>query len=687
VTAIAATGKWMWDSYGKTFTDELAKKLGLARSSRQQQKEWEEATQTYLTKLYEQVNWLHVLGRPEGQPLERIYTDVHVLDKLSAEKRYSLEQLQADFVPRQGRLWREKERRDGLQVVARQQLLFILGKPGAGKTTFLKHVTVQTIKQNGQEQGEKKLPFFVSLKELSDTGQAILPFMAEQLRRAGFNEAEAFLRQLLQGGDGVVLFDGLDEVNVEGQQRANLTRNIQYFVDEFDGCRVLVTCRLAAADYLLQRFDYVEMADFSEAQQKTFVWRWFQTDKVARGACWQALQGTRNETLRELAQVPMLLSLLCLTFEERKEFPPNRDEIYSEATRALLLKWDSTRNIQRDRVYGALTLKYKERLLARIAVQTFEAGEYFMPKQRLAGLIESYLRGVPGVEDPDGLLVLQAMEAQHGLLVERAHGIHSFSHLTLQEYFAARYYAENDARGHIMARLLAHVGDDRWREVFLLTAGMLEDASDFCQQYIDALQKMVAGDETLLAMVQWAASKSADRRSGVKPPAVRAFALYSARALDRALARDRDLARALARDRALDRDLALALDLARARDLALALALTLARARALPRDLALPRALQKLLGDRLHPVERLDAAILAAVGVKDNAFEMGSWHCGTTHCRGGWAITLHPMGAELEQAFGPWLAAAVIYLASTRRVPDFFASNKDALADIKRCAA
>ena len=133
VTAIAATGKWMWDSYGKTFTDELAKKLGLARSSRQQQKEWEEATQTYLTKLYEQVNWLHVLGRPEGQPLERIYTDVHVLDKLSAEKQYSLEQLQADFAPRQGWLWRETERRDGLEVVARHQRLFILGKPGAGR--------------------------------------------------------------------------------------------------------------------------------------------------------------------------------------------------------------------------------------------------------------------------------------------------------------------------------------------------------------------------------------------------------------------------------------------------------------------------------------------------------------------------------------------------------------------------
>jgi predicted NACHT family NTPase len=54
-------------------------------------------------------------------------------------------------------------------------------------------------------------------------------------------------------------------------------------------------------------------------------------------------------------------------------------------------------------------------------------------------LIEEYLQGVPGLEEPDGELVLGAMEGQHGIFVERARRIHSFSHLTLQEYFAALY--------------------------------------------------------------------------------------------------------------------------------------------------------------------------------------------------------------------------------------------------------
>ena len=516
-------------------------------ASPQQQQAWQTATQIYLNKLHEQVNWLYVLGKPEGQPLEYIYTDVNVLDKLSAERRYSLEQLQTEFVPRQGWRQRDKERRDGLQAAIEHQHLFILGKPGAGKTTFLKYVAVQAIQHYRLDNGKGKLPIFISLKELSDSKLPIIPFIVGQFRRGGFADAQAFVQQLLLSGKALVLFDGLDEVSAEEQQRGNLTRDIQYFVDEFDNCRILVTCRLAATDYMLERFEYVEMADFNQDQQQTFVYRWFQTDTVARDACWQALQDTRSETLRELAQVPMLLTLLCLTFEERKEFPPNRDEIYSEATRALLLKWDSKRNIQRDRVYGALTLKFKERMLARIAAQTFEAEDYFIPKRRLARLIERYLEGVPGVTDPDGVFVLQAIEAQHGLLVERAHGIYSFSHLTLQEYFAARYYAENEAGEDSMSRLITYIGNDRWREVFLLTAGLLEEATEFCKQYLEALTKIMASDETLLAVLKGASGQTAAKQIGRRPPAIRALAIYFS--LDRAIGSSHEIN--LARTRAL----------------------------------------------------------------------------------------------------------------------------------------
>jgi uncharacterized protein YjbI with pentapeptide repeats len=73
------------------------------------------------------------------------------------------------------------------------------------------------------------------------------------------------------------------------------------------------------------------------------------------------------------------------------------------------------------------------------------------------------------------------------------------------------------------------------------------------------------------------------------------------------------------------------------------------------------------------------------------ALEMGAWHtCETTHCRGGWVVTLAGEdGKALEIKIGTSAAAALIYIKSDptlARVPSFHASNADALADMKRLA-
>jgi len=88
-------------------------------------------------------------------------------------------------------------------------------------------------------------------------------------------------------------------------------------------------------------------------------------------------------------------------------------------------------------------------------------------------------------------------------------------------------------------------------------------------------------------------------------------------------------------------------------------------------------------------IEQLDAKILAALESGAGTLDMSTWHrCETTHCRAGWAIALAgDAGAALEQRFGAEDAGRRIYLASTGRVPDFFANNEDALADMREQAA
>jgi hypothetical protein len=89
-------------------------------------------------------------------------------------------------------------------------------------------------------------------------------------------------------------------------------------------------------------------------------------------------------------------------------------------------------------------------------------------------------------------------------------------------------------------------------------------------------------------------------------------------------------------------------------------------------------------------VPKIDVAIAAAIDA-GGSLNMRDWHtCGTTHCRAGWAITLAgEAGAQLESKIGPAAAGALIYAASRpgKPVPNFYASNSDAMDDIRACAA
>ena len=81
-----------------------------------------------------------------------------------------------------------------------------------------------------------------------------------------------------------------------------------------------------------------------------------------------------------------------------------------------------------------------------------------------------------------------------------------------------------------------------------------------------------------------------------------------------------------------------------------------------------------------------------ADAVNEDNLDMENWHssCGTTHCRAGWVVTLAgEAGRELEEKIETGAAAALIYMASDpelEQIPDWAASNEDALADIQAMA-
>jgi predicted NACHT family NTPase len=155
-------------------------------------------------------------------------------------------------------------------------------------------------------------------------------------------------------------------------------------------------------------------------------------------------------------------------------------------------------------------------MLGQIALRGFENGEYFFQKEDLQRQIEC-ICNLPNSDDSEDML--KAIEYHHGLLVERAKNIYSFSHLTFQEYFTAR---EIERERHF-EKLMHHITDPQWKEVFLLTAEMLRRSDDFLRLMKEYIDGILAGEEKLQAFLEWANKKANSVKTSYKIVAVRAF--------------------------------------------------------------------------------------------------------------------------------------------------------------------
>ncbi|MGB5631207.1 MAG: histidine kinase, partial [Waterburya sp.] len=240
----------------------------------------------------------------------------------------------------------------------------------------------------------------------------------------------------------------------------------------------------------------------------TFAHNWFKDKPVKPETFLTRLE--KDQPIKELVSNPLLLTLLCISFEELGDFPANRKELYEEGINALLRKWDSTRGIPRDKVYKPLSIAKKEDLLSQIAWKTFAPGDYFFKVDQAKRYISQYIRNLPGANLDDEALqgdsgiVLRNIEAQHGLLTARARNIYSFSHLTFQEYFTAREIVlVRQSSDEALQELAEHLLEKRWREVFLLAVSMSPNAEKLVLLMKDRIDSLLAADQELQQYLQW----------------------------------------------------------------------------------------------------------------------------------------------------------------------------------------
>jgi predicted NACHT family NTPase len=478
---------------------------------------------------------MRVLDMSQPIGISQIYTDVNILEKLTAHRRKTIKEFLAESnledLERFGLGRVTDERVPGENAVKKYKKLIVLGKPGAGKTTFLKHLALQC------NQGmfmPNLIPIFLNLKYFSEASNSppLLEYIGQVFSECGVTTEqiqEVFLRKSV-----LLLLDGLDEIKNEHYERVlNEIRNLSriYYDNYF-----ILTCRIAAKEYsydVLDKFTEVELADFDQEQIELFISQWFAAKNNKNIKVKEVLKALeKNYRLSQLAVTPLLLTLICLVFEEKGTAPNNRSELYTEGLEILLNKWDAKRGIQREKIYQELSLQRKKDLLSYVAFETFQKKDFFLTQKEAKNYIQEYIKNLPSNADReqealqlDSEIILHAIESQHGLLVERAKGIYSFSHLTFHEYFTAREInIRKRPQKEAFQELVNNLSDRYWREIFLLSTEMAQpDASSLIKMMKNKIDSILEGNEKFQQFLCYVQEKSSTHDISVKLAAIRAF--------------------------------------------------------------------------------------------------------------------------------------------------------------------
>lgn len=333
------------------------------------------------------------------------------------------------------------------------------------------------------------------------------------------------LQLLLRQGKLLVFIDGLDELTTK-DLRQKLQRQLSETAEIFPDNSFILTCRTQVMETIPKGFETLEVDGFKEDQIEKFTKNWFSANPL-KGTTpekqWEIFKSVLESkpSLREIATTPVLLNLICLAIKDNEEIPSDKVWLYGYGVGVLLEKWNSERNIPGKEIYSEsyrnLNAKERENLLIDIAYRKINnsRNSVLFEEDEIAQQISEYL----GLDDLlEGTSVLKEIEAQHGLLVERADGLWSFSHLTFQEYFVFRKLLRISQK-----ELYGKLTNQRWKNIIRQLVVSQQPADELLVKILNAIQKSITYHSSVEEILEWVYHKSASTHLTDKFEAARAF--------------------------------------------------------------------------------------------------------------------------------------------------------------------
>lgn len=394
-------------------------------------------------------------------------------------------------------LHKEELSRDIEELAAENDYLLVRGEAGSGKTTLIKHMAYSIIRNENAWNFNDRLPVLIFLKELKafgDANKGIVPnkLSAEKLLAAYVDDVAQngldceIIRSYASAGRIIFLVDGLDEI--EPGFRDFVATSLAAYRGNHHGCKMIFSGRPhgvtgAAADRFGDHL--VDVQDFNDDQIETFIRKWFLSVNGRESITGQKTAEMMISELKThqdidlLKRNPLMLTAICILYNDEKTLPEQRAELYKKFITHLLTKRFGD---DHSRVH-----KYVKELAHDMFMADEKGVDGITAKKILATYYPDDTR-----DELDQRFA--SIENDSGLMRHES-GKFRFSHLTFQEFLTATHMIDKEEE-HYANPIRDHWTDDRFEEVIELYIGFLSlENSGMAHRIVkDALTEKDVGD-------------------------------------------------------------------------------------------------------------------------------------------------------------------------------------------------
>jgi hypothetical protein len=334
--------------------------------------------------------------------------------------------------------------------------VLITGPAGFGKTCFCKWHALRDA-EAFLDGADRVLPIYVPLHQIHPKDNARFEDVFTQ---------RDDLREILadRGGNPDLkmrlYLDGLDEVPDSSRQQL-IMRLARDGMIRNENLRIIVTAREHVAGTWLGWLARVRISNLSEEQIEELVSKWLDRDAEKIKKFFDQLAALPK--LRQLMGVPLLGTLIIAVYRRTGAIPQSRVELYRLFVELHCGGWDLVKDIHRDSKFGS---NDKELILSRFSARLHYAKSRDGDLTDFAKCVKETL---PGFARDSEKLLAEILE--DGLLT----GVGSrlmFSHLSFQEFMAARYLAEPEGHSANSVLKMFLRGDDWWKDVLAFYVGL-----------------------------------------------------------------------------------------------------------------------------------------------------------------------------------------------------------------------